>query len=44
MQPLNESARRVRNFFCDVDKSRLPRSPWLHESVNPTLAKAMSDA
>jgi hypothetical protein len=43
MQPLNESARRVRNFFCDVDKSRLPRSPWQHGCVIPHLAKAMSN-
>jgi hypothetical protein len=39
--PLNESARRIRNFFCDAEKSRLPRSPWLRDSIHPELAKAM---
>jgi hypothetical protein len=42
MQPLNESARRIHNFFCDVEKSRMPRSPWLNNSIRPELAKAMS--
>jgi hypothetical protein len=36
--------RRIHDFFLTRDKSRLPRSPWLHDRVNPELAKAMSHA
>src|SRR4030088_802190 len=42
-QPLNESARRVLNFFCDGEASRLPRSPWQNGSIHPELAKAVSN-
>jgi hypothetical protein len=42
-QPLNESARRVHDFFLTREASRMPRSPWLRDAIHPTLAKAMSD-
>jgi hypothetical protein len=41
-QPLNESARRVHEFFLTRDASRLPRSPWLRDRIHPNLAEAMS--
>jgi hypothetical protein len=42
-QPLNESARRIHDFFRATSRG-LPRSPWLHDRVNPELAKAMAHA
>lgn len=42
--PLNESARRIRDFFLTRDRARMPPSPWQGGRVHPTILKEMTNA